>query len=421
MSNAGTRALTTVQALDFERVAGGPQDIKIVEYLTKQLRNMGIEPQLQWFPMPRYHVIRALISITESDDREISFPATGYGYSGSTPPGGVTAPFLYVENGDDMLLDRAEGCIVLLNTPPSRKMYRKLIEAGVVGFVTISGNIFDSPETTDLAQHVLRAGCQDTPTLPILPGLCIRAADAAQILNAAPKHCRIELEQETFEGRCANIIADIPGIVPEAEHETIVFSAHYDSVPFSHGSYDNASGCAILLELCRRFLRQPLRRPCRFIWCGAEEMGLVGSIYYVRSLSAKERRRLVFTINVDLAGQLIGENYAVVCAGEDVCSLLHFLASYTGMALNVRQGIFPSDAASFSDVGIPSVCLYRTGVGGHSRYDTAQWIHSDALQKTYDIAASLACALGDSVVFPVECIIPTDVQYKLNEYFDQIN
>ena len=60
----------------------------------------------------------------------------------------------------------------------------------------------------------------------------------------------------------------------------------------------------------------------------------------------------MLNINIDLAGQLIGVNHAVVSAEESLCHILQFLAAHSGIGLTVRQGIFPSDASSFADVGI---------------------------------------------------------------------
>ena len=89
------------------------------------------------------------------------------------------------------------------------------------------------------------------------------------------------------------------------------------------------------------FKDNPLRRPCRFVWCGAEEIGLEGSRHYARSLSPDSLRQIVLNINIDLAGQLIGVNHAVVSAEESLCHILQFLAAHSGIGLTVRQGIFP--------------------------------------------------------------------------------
>jgi aminopeptidase YwaD len=80
--------------------------------------------------------------------------------------------------------------------------------------------------------------------------------------------------------RQENLIATIPG--PSAAHdreERIIIGAHYDSVPFSPGADDNASGVAVLLEVaraCAGLTRLPRRR-IDFIAFGMEEEGYVGS------------------------------------------------------------------------------------------------------------------------------------------------
>ncbi|MFX1488724.1 MAG: M28 family peptidase, partial [Promethearchaeota archaeon] len=51
----------------------------------------------------------------------------------------------------------------------------------------------------------------------------------------------------------------------------------------SIGSIDNASGVAILIELAKLIKKTPLEKmDVIFIWCGAEEMGLWGSIQYCK-------------------------------------------------------------------------------------------------------------------------------------------
>lgn len=415
MTDAGVRAFEMVAALDYERTAGSPQEAQAARSIVSALHSIGLSPHTQTFEIPLYQITRASFSVTSPASNALFFGVTGYGHSGNTPPEGLEAPFIYIENGEDSLLAQASGCIALLNIHPTPTLYHKMEAANVAGFVSISGAIDDDRRSTDLERRSLRIGRHVTSAEGGIPGLCIRAEDAARLLAAKPQRCKIILQQQTFFGQSANIIADIPGT--GHSEETILFSAHYDSVPFSHGSYDNASGSAILLELCRFFKDNPLRRPCRFVWCGAEEIGLEGSRHYARSLSPDSLRQIVLNINIDLAGQLIGVNHAVVSAEESLCHILQFLAAHSGIGLTVRQGIFPSDASSFADVGIPAVTLYRTGAGGHSRKDTACLLHPLALQKTYDLALELTRYLGDSMVFPVSRAIPENVRQPLNDYF----
>jgi len=41
----------------------------------------------------------------------------------------------------------------------------------------------------------------------------------------------------------------------------------------------------------------------RFCWWGAEELGLLGSTYYVNSLSATDRSAIALNINLDMIGR----------------------------------------------------------------------------------------------------------------------
>ena len=66
--------------------------------------------------------------------------------------------------------------------------------------------------------------------------------------------------------------------------------AHLDSVPDGPGINDNGSGSAVILEIALQLARignmwSP-RQQLRFVWFGAEEVGLLGSRHYVRELEA---------------------------------------------------------------------------------------------------------------------------------------
>jgi Zn-dependent M28 family amino/carboxypeptidase len=90
--------------------------------------------------------------------------------------------------------------------------------------------------------------------------------------------------------RQENLIATIPG--PSAgndREERLIIGAHYDSVPFSPGADDNASGVAVLLEVaraCAGLARLPQRR-IDFIAFGMEEEGYVGSSRHANRLARR--------------------------------------------------------------------------------------------------------------------------------------
>lgn len=61
-----------------------------------------------------------------------------------------------------------------------------------------------------------------------------------------------------------------------------MLSAHYDTTSLSHGAYDNMSGCAGLLGIMEQLKDKELNYGLRFVFCGSEERGLLGSKAYVR-------------------------------------------------------------------------------------------------------------------------------------------
>jgi len=81
--------------------------------------------------------------------------------------------------------------------------------------------------------------------------------------------------------------------------KTIVLGAHYDSF-LGQGASDNASGVALLLETIYRLRDYKPYYTLKFIFFGAEEVGLVGSLYFLSNLTQEERERIVFMINMDV-------------------------------------------------------------------------------------------------------------------------
>ena len=88
-----------------------------------------------------------------------------------------------------------------------------------------------------------------------------------------------------------NVAAVVPGSDPKLKDEVVIFSAHWDHLGIGepvngdaiyNGAIDNATGCAILLELARAWaaLPQKPRRSALFLPVTAEEDGLRGSEYY---------------------------------------------------------------------------------------------------------------------------------------------
>jgi len=91
-----------------------------------------------------------------------------------------------------------------------------------------------------------------------------------------------------------NVILSVPG----RSERVIVVGAHYDSTPYP-GAADNASGVALLLESAERMLHQDNYYTIVYVFFGAEEIGILGSYFYLESLSETQREMIEFMVNAD--------------------------------------------------------------------------------------------------------------------------
>jgi len=91
----------------------------------------------------------------------------------------------------------------------------------------------------------------------------------------------------------------------------LTFFLTIKSTEKSTGSIDNASGIAILIELSKKFHKNPLNNAdLIFLWTGAEEMGLFGSKTYCyrnfKRLDKVYNLDRSYIINIDMVGSYIG-------------------------------------------------------------------------------------------------------------------
>ncbi len=93
----------------------------------------------------------------------------------------------------------------------------------------------------------------------------------------------------------SNVVAMLPSSSPTLKEQAVIYSAHYDHLGIGpaingddiyNGARDNATGCAILLELARAYATAAARpeRSIVFASVTAEEQGLLGSEYLSKHL-----------------------------------------------------------------------------------------------------------------------------------------
>jgi len=92
-----------------------------------------------------------------------------------------------------------------------------------------------------------------------------------------------------------NVVLTVPG----QTDVKLVVGAHYDTL-FYPGASDNASGIALLMESAQRMLNIDNYYTIVYVFFGAEEVGLLGSSYYVDSLTREQHENILFMINADV-------------------------------------------------------------------------------------------------------------------------
>jgi aminopeptidase S len=216
------------------------------------------------------------------------------------------------------------------------------------------------------------------------------------------------VQQFTSSGATGyNLIADWPG---GDVNQTVMAGAHLDSVTSGAGINDNGSGSAAVLETALAVSRAQLQpaKHLRFGWWGAEELGLVGSKYYVNNLPSTERSKISGYLNFDMVGSP-NPGYFVYDDDPTIEQTFKDYFAGIGVATEIEtEGDGRSDHASFKNVGIPVGGLFtgasRTkssaqaqkwgGTAGqafdrcyHSSCDTTTNINDTALDRNSDAAA----------------------------------
>ncbi len=178
----------------------------------------------------------------------------------------------------------------------------------------------------------------------------------------------------------SNILALLPG--DGTTKETIVIGAHRDHLgvvprqfqrddmtPMIHnGADDNASGSAALLELARALGHGPRHhRNILFISFDAEEMGLLGSKYFVEhpTIPLEDIRAM---INFDMIGRLRLNKYTVfgTNSAEEFPDLVGKYAKLLGLKYKTPKGMAGgSDHSPFLRKHIPAMFAF-TGI--HKQY-----------------------------------------------------
>ncbi len=409
--------LKTIQVLASEeyggRLAGSEGHAKAARYIAEQLRKAGLEPlfngsYFQPFRVDRTEIVSAgylKLLLPAGKGEYIEKPYRIYrdyvpaGYSGSGEVEGeavfvgygITAP----EYGyDDYKGINVRGKIVIFMRGAPENNYQKwknywahsyklkrAHELGAKGVLYFMGAIA-SPNGTHIegfpVVNVSKSVVQD-----LFAGTGKKVDDIIKRIRKkvkpfsfrTRKKVALRVESRFYPGsETFNVGAVLRGST--APDEYIIFGAHLDHCGRApetfYGADDNASGSAVVLELARAFARLK-KKPARsivFLFFSGEEMGLLGSRYFVEH-PPFPLSKVVAMFNFDMVG--IGENI-FVGGGKNFPDIYRHVEevnkNYIRRNLKtaaIGKGRPGSDHAPFFEKGVKAFFV-ATGGGGHPVY-----------------------------------------------------
>ena len=385
----------------YVRMGGSPEELQAAKYIQAKVEEMGAKAEIVPFEVPMATIREAALEVDG-----VSVTCKGYFCAGS---GEVEAPFYYLRNTDAHSLSLCRGKIVMVDGYLGYWIYQDLLENGAVGFVTYDGNANYCDR--DIDQRELRSYVHKGNRIP---GVNINAKDAIELIRRDAASAKITLKQEEYTGESRNVILDLPGEVDEY----IALTAHYDSTSLSQGAYDNMSGSVGLLGIAEHFLAHPHRYGLRFIWCGSEERGLLGSKAYC--VNEEAVKNCVLNINLDMIGCIMGKFIYCVTGEEKLCHYISYMASELGFGIDGKQDVYSSDSTPFADKGVPAVSFARIAPQNtatiHNSYDTLAVMKGEQMAEDIDFLVAFTERMANAKRCPVARTMPDNMKEKLDQY-----
>jgi len=279
-----------------QRLAATDAEARAREWALKRLTAMGFaNVHVEPFTMPVWTRGAESAEIVSPFPQRMAI--TALGYSGSTPPQGVTGEIAYFESLDALRAapDAAvRGKIVFIDHhmmpaqdgsgygqfgAPRRQGPTVASLKGALAIVirSIGTDHHRNPHTG--VQYFTDGA---TP----IPAGALSIPDAEQLVRilkrGQPVTMRLTLVSQKIQGgHSGNVIAEVRGRDPKAP--ILLVGGHLDSWDLGTGAIDDASGIAIVTAAAKHIMDagRPLRT-IRIVWFGAEEPGGFGGAAYAK-------------------------------------------------------------------------------------------------------------------------------------------
>ena len=412
------RLLDFVDQLSFVRVAGSEEEKKAAGMILEEVRkaaklsgNQAVSAEVMPFTIPGADVKRCAVMVNGEE-----IPSVPFWRSGNIDR---ECKLLYLDEASEIDfcgVGDLSDTVVLLNRLKDEDVYKRLVEHHAAAFMVLKGKYYFSTEESSLyprrlREHFTRNG--------VIPGFTITAADANRLIQEEVKTVKLLLEQENVEWNSQDVLAVVEGT--ERKEESIVLTAHYDSVPLGTGAWDNATGTAALLGIYRYFVSNPPKRTLRFVFCGSEEQGLLGSKAYV-----EQKKELLdqirFCFNFDMCGTALGANRIFVTGSEQLETFIQQYCKMAGYSAEITARVHSSDSTPFCDKEIPALGLSRGTDAAeiHTIHDRGQILSEAAMRKNVQFAIRIIEDVANAAVIPVEKGMSEERRKDLDKYLHRV-
>ena len=288
------------------RFSGLPGHDKSVAYVVDKLEAAGYDPVVQSFVYTAYGQLGPSTLAQTAPGSVTYVEGVDYQLMDQTDPGNVTAPVTAVDLQLGLGNTTTSGCeaadfagfpagnIALLQRGSCtfQQKAENAAAAGASGAILF--NQGNTPERTGLINGTLSGAYSGG--IPVLDATYARGVEWAGTSGLVMHLVAdvIRQDETTY-----NVLAELPG---KNSDNVVMVGGHLDSVSAGPGINDNGSGSAAILEVAEQMEKVKPWNTVRFAWWGAEESGLVGSTFYVNSLSDAELDRIALYLNFDMVG-----------------------------------------------------------------------------------------------------------------------
>ncbi len=401
------------------RPSGSIQAKAAVDYVAGELRQLGLEVQLEEVKVPHWVRGAETAELVEYAGQvpgaSQKIVLTALGGSTATAADGLTADVVVVSNFEELRKlgrDQVAGKIVLFN-----EIFDKQKAAAGLSFVSYGEAVryraagpkaaADLGAAAALVRTVGNADYRLPHTgfsVPAnIPAGAVTSEDAELIAHlSAQGKVRMHLTltpQKLPDAIGYNVIADLKG--NEHPEQIVVVSGHLDSWDLGTGAIDDAAGVVVAMETAEILQKLHLhpKRTLRVIAWMDEETGGSGSQTYTKDHTSEFPRHVAAIESDSGAAHPLGFDTKISAAAAELLRpVLDVLASFGATALQPSSYPPGADISALSESGVPAFGILQDGSTyfnyHHSAADTLDKIVPSELRENAAAMAVMGYALA---------------------------